>query len=260
MPESHILHPRSIAGRVAIVTGAASGIGRATAELFGAEGAHVAVLDINSEGARAVVDVIQANGGSAQAWTLDLVDGAAIARAVSAIATKFGGIDLLVNNAGIAGRLPIDDSGYEANWDRLMAVMLAGPQRMVRACLSWLRMSATPRIVNVASTEALGGTARNSAYAASKAGLVGFTRSLAVELGPEAITVNCICPGPVETGLTQRFATEERDAFARQRTALRRYGLPEELAHMILALCQPGASYVTGVVIPVDGGLMARNA
>ncbi|HKD37076.1 MAG TPA: SDR family oxidoreductase, partial [Pirellulales bacterium] len=113
---------------------------------------------------------------------------------------------------------------------------------------------------NIASTEALGGTAGNSAYAAAKAGIVGMTRTLAVELGREGITVNCICPGPILTELTKNIPEQDRNKFARRRTALGRYGRPEEVAHITFSLCLPAASYITGAVIPVDGGLVARNA
>jgi 3-oxoacyl-[acyl-carrier protein] reductase len=106
----------------------------------------------------------------------------------------------------------------------------------------------------------LGATAQDSPYAAAKAGVVGLTRALAVELGRERITVNCICPGPIRTGMTQAVPDEAKQTFAHRRTALRRYGEPEEVAHMTLSLCLPAASYITGAIIPVDGGLTARNA
>jgi len=113
--------------------------------------------------------------------------------------------------------------------------------------------------VNVASSEALGGTSRNSAYAASKAGVMGLTRALAVELGRDRITVNCVCPGPIETAMTAVIPAEHRAKFAARRTALGRYGTAEEVAHLTLSLCLPAMSYVTGVVIPVDGGLLAKS-
>ena len=115
-------------------------------------------------------------------------------------------------------------------------------------------------IVNIASTEALGATSRDSPYAAAKTAVTGLTRALAVELGPEGITVNCICPGPILTAMTDAIPEKDRETYARRRTALRRYGRPEEVAHMTLSLCLPAASFITGATIPVDGGLMARNA
>lgn len=251
---------RSIKGSVALVTGAAGGMGRATAELFAAEGAHVAVTDVSEAGARAVADAIEAAGGSAEAWGLDVADPQAIREVVAAIAARFGGLDIVVNNAGISAFSPIDSEDYDDIWNRAVGVLLTAHQRIIRAALPHLRRSQAPRIVNIASTEALGATSRDSPYAAAKAGVTGLTRALAVELGPEGITVNCICPGPILTGMTESLPEADRQTFARRRTALRRYGAPEEVAHMTLSLCLPAASYVTGATIPVDGGLMARNA
>jgi 3-oxoacyl-[acyl-carrier protein] reductase len=251
---------RSVKGLTVIVTGAASGMGRATAHVFATEGANVAVTDVSEEGAKVVADDIVAHGGSAKAWRLDVADADDVKRVVDDVAKQFGGLDIIVNNAGISTRLPIDDGGYDAMWDRGIAVMLTGQQRMIRAALPYLRKSKCPRIVNIASTEALGATALHSSYSAAKAGVTGLTRSLAVELGREGITVNCICPGPITTGMTARIPDEQKAIYAKRRTALNRYGDPEEVAHMTLSLCLPAASFLTGVVIPVDGGLMARNA
>ena len=251
---------RSVKGSVAIVTGAASGMGRATALVFARDGAKVAAVDVNADGAESVARDIEKEGGIARAWRLDVSDARAITETIGAIAQHFGGIDVLVNNAGIAGLSNLDDERYDEVWTRILAVNLTAHQRIVRAALPHLRKSAAPRIVNIASTEALGATARDSAYAAAKAGVAGLTRALAVDLGPEGITVNCICPGPISTAMTQAIPDEHKVIFAKRRTALRRYGDPEEVAHMTLSLCLPAASYITGAVIPVDGGLMARNA
>ncbi|MBJ7409175.1 MAG: SDR family oxidoreductase [Phenylobacterium sp.] len=251
---------RSVAGSVVLVTGAASGMGRATAEVFAAEGAHVACTDIAAESVREVADDLVHRGYSAEAWTLDVADAAAIALTVEAVAKRFGGLDILVNNAGISAFSPIDSEEYDAIWARSLAILLTAQQRLIRAALPHLRKSQAPRIVNIASTEALGATSRDSPYAAAKAGVTGLTRALAVELGPEGITVNCICPGPILTGMTEAISEEDKQAYARRRTALRRYGRPEEVAHMTLSLCLPAASFITGTTIPVDGGLMARNA
>ena len=120
--------------------------------------------------------------------------------------------------------------------------------------------SETPRIVNTASTGGLGPTRLISPYTAARTGVVGLTRSLAVEFGPEGITVNCICPGPIHTGMTARIPDEQKAEYARRRTALRRYAEPEEVAHMTLSLCMPAAGFVTGATLPVDGGLTIRNA
>jgi 3-oxoacyl-[acyl-carrier protein] reductase len=251
---------RSVKGLIVLVTGAASGMGRATARVFAAEGAKVAVTDISAEATQAVAGDITAKGQTAKAWKLDVANRDNIASVVDEIARHFGGLDIIVNNAGISVRVAIDDDGYDEAWAKGLAVMLTAHQRIIRAALPYLRKSKSPRIVNIASTEALGATALHSPYSAAKAGVVGLTRSLAVELGRDGITVNCICPGPIITGMTARIADEHKAIYARRRTALGRYGDPEEVAHMTLSLCLPAASFLTGAVIPVDGGLMARNA
>ena len=249
---------RSIAGRVAIVTGAASGMGAATARLFAAEGAQVAVTDLDLGACETVAAEC---GNGARAFALDVSDKDAITQVVNRIAADFGGIDILVNNAGVSSFAPLDDGGaYEEVWHRALAVMLTAHQRMVRAALPHLRRSDAARIVNIASTEGLGATPGETPYVAAKTGVTGLTRGLAVDLGPEGITVNCICPGPIRTAMTEAVPDEHKIIYAKRRTALKRYGDPEEVAHMTLSLVLPAASYITGAVIPVDGGLMVRNA
>jgi 3-oxoacyl-[acyl-carrier protein] reductase len=249
---------RSIAGRTAIVTGAASGMGRATALLFAREGANVAITDLDLSACEAVAAEA---GGNAKAFALDASDPEAIKRVVGEIAGHFGGIDILVNNAGISAFCPLDaGEEYDAIWSRALAILLTAHQRMVRAALPHLRKSDAARIVNIASTEGLGATPGDTPYVAAKTGVTGLTRGLAVDLGKEGITVNCICPGPIRTGMNDAVPEEDKAIFAKRRTALRRYGEPEEVAHITLSLVLPAASYITGAIIPVDGGLMARNA
>lgn len=250
---------RSVKGLTVLVTGAASGMGRATALVFAAEGAHVALTDLSAERTQAVANEISARGGTTRAWTLDVARHDDIIRVVNDVAAHFGSLDIVINNAGLSLHAPIDSDGYEEAWAKALAVMLTAHPRIVRAALPHLRKSSCPRIVNIASTEALGATATNSPYAAAKAGVTGLTRALAVELGREGITVNCICPGPIRTAITEQISEEHKTIYAKRRTALGRYGDPEEVAHMTLSLCLPAASFLTGVVIPVDGGLMARN-
>ena len=251
---------RTVKGLTVLVTGAASGMGRATAFVFARDGAKVAVTDVKLDACEAVAAEIRAEGGAAQAWALDVSNAETIATVVPQIAEHFGGLDAVVNNAGVSGFAPIDSPNYEAIWASQTPILITAHPRIIRAALPYLRRSKSPRIVNIASTEALGATARDSIYAAAKAAVTGLTRALAVELGKEGITVNCICPGPINTGMTQAIPEADKTTFAHRRTAMRRYGEPWEVAHITLSLCLPAASYITGVTIPVDGGLMARNA
>jgi 3-oxoacyl-[acyl-carrier protein] reductase len=249
---------RSLRGAVALITGAGDGMGRATARLFARDGARVAVTDRDGERARAVAAEICAKGGDARDWAMDVSDPRAITDIVAQVAGHFGGVDVIVNNAGFVERIAIDAADFDDAFDRSIGVMLSAHQRVVRAALPHLRQSNAPRIVNIASTEGLGATAGNIPYNAAKAGVIGLTRALAVELGREGITVNCVCPGPIETAMTAPIPNADKDTFARRRTALRRYGKPEEVAHITLSLCLPAASFITGAIVPVDGGLSAR--
>src|SRR6267378_2385721 len=251
---------RSVKDRAVLVTGAASGMGRATAHLFAQEGALVAVTDVNEAGVREVADEIKTAGGTVAAWRLDVLDGDAIKRVVTEVATRFGRLDIIINNAGFTAFRRLDDDGFDAVWDKALAGLLTAQQRLVRAALPYLRKSDAARIVNIASTEGLGATPGDSPYAVAKTGVIGLTRALAVDLGPEGITVNCICPGPIRTALTDAIPEEHKTIFAKRRTALKRYGYPEEVAHITFSLCIPAASYITGAIIPVDGGLTIRNA
>jgi 3-oxoacyl-[acyl-carrier protein] reductase len=251
---------RSVKGRGVLITGAASGMGRATAHVFAQEGARVAVTDINEAGVTSVVDEIKSEGGSAHGWRLDVLDHADIKRVVAEIAARFGRLDIIVNNAGFGAFHPLDGPDYDKIWDRAIAGLLSAQQQIVRAALPHLRKSDAARIVNIASTEGLGATPGDTPYVVAKTGVIGLTRGLAVDLGPEGITVNCICPGPIRTALTDAIPEEHKTIFGKRRTALKRYGFPEEVAHMTVSLCLPAASYLTGAVIPVDGGLTIRNA
>lgn len=249
---------RSVAGRVVVVTGAASGMGRAIATLFGAEGARVAALDRDADGVAKVVDAISLERGIAYGRALDVTDADEVTNALADVVGKLGPVGILVNNAGVSLAAPIDGADFDAAWDRTLAVNLTGYVRLVRACLPYLLEAGSGRIVNIASTEGLGATPGISPYTASKHGVVGLTRSLACELGARGITVNCICPGPIHTGMTAIIPDEMKERFARRRVPLRRYGDPEEVAHMVLNLALPASSFVNGAVIPVDGGLSCK--
>lgn len=253
---------RSVQHRRVIVTGAASGMGRATAHLFADEGARVAVVDRDERGVKAVVGEITDRYGMERAIgvVVDLSDPEAPQLVVDAVEAAWGGVDILVNNAGVSLPARLDDDQYEATWIRTMEVNLSAQSRMLRRCLSHLvAADGGGRVVNIASTEALVSTPALSAYAASKAGIIGLTRSAAVELGPRGVTVNCICPGPIDTAMTAPIPPDTKAAYARRRVPLRRYGLAEEVAQMTLSLCLPAAGFVTGAVLTVDGGLSIRH-
>jgi 3-oxoacyl-[acyl-carrier protein] reductase len=238
---------RSVAGQVVLVTGAASGMGRAIAEVFAAEGAQVAATDRNAGDLPGTVN-----------WRLDVTDQDAITDVVGEIVRTLGPIDVLVNCAGVSVPAPIDADTYGDAWDVTLAVNLVGCVRMIRACLPHLTRERAGRVVNIASTEGLGATPYLSPYTVSKHGVVGLTRSLACELGPQGVTVNCICPGPIHTGMTALIPDGDKLKFARRRVPLRRYGEPEEVAQVVLSVALPASSYLNGAIIPVDGGLTAK--
>jgi len=250
---------RSIQGKVALVTGAASGMGRATAFLFADEGARVAAVDVNRQGVEDVVAEIQKAGGEAQGWPLDLRDPKGINALVDAVRERFGGIDILVNNAGISRPAPFEAEAYEEGWAETIDVNLTAHVRLVRAALEDLRASGEGRVVNIASTEGVGAQPFVSAYTASKHGVIGLTRAMAVELGQKGVTFNCICPGPIKTGMTAPIPDEAKEKFARRRVPLRRYGDPEEVAHATLSLVLPASSFINGAVLMVDGGMSIQN-
>lgn len=250
---------RSVAGKVVLVTGAASGMGRATAHLFADEGAKVAVTDLGEARVHAVVDEIKGAGGTAEGWVLDVSRQDDVDRVVAEIVSTFGGLDCLVNNAGMVASGPVDGDAYLDDWQRTLDVDLTAHVLTIRAALPHLKVSGEGRIVNIASTEGSGATKYNSAYVAAKTGVIGLTRALAMELGEFGITVNCVQPGPIHTGMTAVIPDEAKTKFARRRVPLRRYGSPEEVAQMTLNFCLPAMSYCTGTNIAVDGGLLIQN-
>jgi NAD(P)-dependent dehydrogenase (short-subunit alcohol dehydrogenase family) len=231
-----------LAGRRALVTGAASGIGRATAARLGRDGARVFGVDVTA-GCDLVADV------SADAEAI-----------VAAAAEALGGLDILVNNAGVSGFEPFTAHGDDV-WDRMLAVNLSAVFRLSRAAVPLLRASRAGRIVNVGSVMSSFGAAGLAAYTASKHGVLGLTRALATELGPDGITVNCVQPGAIETGMTApTFAANPEFAqYWRGKAALKRLGQPDDVAAVIAFLSGDDAGFVSGHGIFVDGGAMQHS-
>jgi 3-oxoacyl-[acyl-carrier protein] reductase len=248
--------PRSIRGKRALVTGAASGIGRATAALFAAEGASVAATDVALDGLEHLVDEVRSAGGDIRPWQMNVADDASVRRVVEQIAASLGGIDIVVNCAGVSIAAEFGDDGA---WQKTLEVNLNGTMRTLREALPHLEKSGAGRVVNIASTEALGATPLLSPYTASKHAVIGLTRALAVEVALKGITVNAICPGPIRTGMTAPIPEENKQRWARRKVPLKRYGEPVEVAHAILSLVLPAASYITGAHLLVDGGMTALS-
>ena len=251
---------RSVKGKVAIITGAGSGMGEATAKVFAEEGVKVVATDVNHEAVSSVSEEIRSNGGVCQAIPLDVTDKTAIENCLEKTIEEFGALDFVINNAGISSATAVDDENYENYWDDTLSVVLTGQIKLIRAALPHLLKSDNARIVNISSTEGFGASPYHSPYTAAKHGVIGLTRSLALELGPKGITVNCICPGPINTNMTAAIDEKDKETYARRRVGLKRYGEPEEVAHATLNLCLPSSSYINGVYLPVDGGLSIRRA
>ena len=248
---------------MAIVTGGASGMGRATAMLFADEGARVVVADLGADRVAAVVDRINDVHGPDRAIGVecDVADHTQLRAMVERTVAWGGRLDIVVNNAGVSLVTSAlqDEAEFEDNWARTLEINLTAHARLIRLALPHLVESGAGRVVNIASTESIVATGGLAAYAASKAGVTGLTRSLAVELGRQAVTVNCICPGPIDTEMTASIPDDAKQTYARRRVPLRRYGLAEEVAHMTLNLCLPASSFVNGATIPVDGGMTVRH-
>jgi NAD(P)-dependent dehydrogenase (short-subunit alcohol dehydrogenase family) len=244
-------------GKVVLVTGGAKGIGRAAAELIAAQGASVALLDRDGAEAGRVAQTIGQAGGRAMHLEADVSDGAAVRAGVDACVRGFGRLDVLVNNAGIHFARAIDEY-TDDEIDRLLSVNLKGALHAIRAAVPHLR-AAKGSIVSVSSMTGLVGQDRGAVYVATKGALIALTKALALELGPDGIRVNCVCPAGVDTPLMREWAATlpDPDATLRGQAAMHlpnRLATPEEIAAAIAFLASPVASFITGVALPVDGG------
>lgn len=250
-----------LAGKRAIVTGGAGGIGRATAAAFAAEGAAVAVLDLDEAGARDVADRITASGGTALALGVDVSDERAVAAAVEAVVGAFGGLDVVFNNAGIARRTTAVETAL-ADWELSFAVNVRSIFLMCKYAIPHLEAAGGGSIVNTGSGWGLKGGARALPYCASKGAVVNMTRALAIDHGPANIRVNSINPGDTDTGMLRSEAAQigwTEDAFLADAAdrPLRRMARPEEIAAAVVFLASDEASFVTGSALVVDGGGIA---
>jgi 3-oxoacyl-[acyl-carrier protein] reductase len=255
----------NLAGQVAIVTGAGRGIGAATATRLSEEGAAVALVDIDPAGTAALADVLRANGGAVLAVHADVSSRADVAGMAEAALERFGRLDILINNAGIVRyRATVEMSDEE--WDEILDVNLKGAFQCVRAVAPHMMRQRSGKIVNVSSVTAYGAvTPGQLHYAASKAGILGLTRTLALELGPYNINVNAVAPGAIVTEMTRQAATsvgQTFDDFVAQHSPavpLRRLGRPEDVAGVINFLVSKDAAFVHGEVIHVAGGPVVRT-
>ncbi len=242
-------------GKTALVTGGASGIGAATSRRLAAEGARVAICDLNLEGAREVASEIDA-----EAFAMDVTDGASVRTAIAAIEQALGAPTLLVNNAGNDEFSFFQDTD-EGLWQRVIDVNLFGVLRVSHAALPGMRDAGYGRIVNVASEAGRVGSNGSAAYSAAKGGVIGFTKAIARESARHGVICNAVAPGPIDTPLLNRAPKELGDLGRKVidimvgSTVLRRMGKPEEVAAVIAFLCSDDASYVTGQALGVSGGL-----
>ena len=246
---------RRLEDKIALVTGAGAGIGRAIAETFAREGANVVVADRDGEAARETAETIVKSNGAAQAETVDVTDTEQVKALMQRLAATFGRLDVLVNNAGVGERSDfrhIDD----AAWDKVWKTNVDGTVRCAREAFDLLKASGKASVINLSSVMATKHTRQMSVYSATKGAVSALSRSLAVEYAPYGIRVNALCPGYVETALIGRYMQKPMIAKALlTQTPLRRFGTPQDIANAALFLASDEAAYITGAGLHVDGGM-----
>ncbi len=258
----------SVEGQRFFITGAADGMGAATARLASRRGAPVFLTDINSAAGEATAQAIRAAGGRAWFEVCDVSDAEQVARVVARAAAAMGGIDVLHNNAGVIDSMFGDKAAVTvetfdpAIWDKVLRINLTGPMMTAKACTPHLKRSKNPSIINVASISSFVATPATLAYSVSKAAVAALTRGLAVELAPFGIRVNCYCPGVIETGMLRDFLEQAPNADQVVRDLIKtnlvpRLGAPEEVAELACFLAGDQARFINGVAWLVDGGSLA---
>jgi len=240
--------------KVALVTGASRGLGKAIALALAAEGASIAAVARSEEALKETLEAIRAAGGVAEPYAFDVADGAAVEAAVEKIAARFQHIDILVNNAGVTRdgllmRMKSED------WDAVLDTNLKGAFHLTKPVGRLMVKQRAGRIINISSVIGLMGNAGQANYAASKAGLIGFSKSVAREFASRGITCNVVCPGFIETDMTRDLGEDVRKKLL-ERIPLQRLGQPDDVAGAVTFLCSPAASYITGQILTVDGGMV----
>ena len=249
---------KNLAGKVALITGASKGLGKAMAAALGEAGARLALVSRNLEQLNVVAQEVRALGTEAEVFQADVTDEEQVQKLERAVIARFGRIQILINNAGINIRKPVTDFAL-AEWRQVMDTNLTGPFLMCRAFVPHLRGQGYGRIINLTSIMSHVALAGRSAYAASKTGLLGFTRALALELAPEKVTVNGISPGPIATEMnTPILQNPELNQQFISKIPLGRWGKVEEVGQLAVYLCSDEADFITGTDILVDGGWTAQ--
>lgn len=244
--------------RVALVTGAGAGIGRATALAFAREGAHVLVCDVHDASAQETVRMVQEHGHEAFPVVIDVSDARQVAAMVYEGIRRFGRVDFAFNNAGIEGQMATVPDCSEENWDRTLAVNLKGVWLCMKYELQHMLLRKSGAIVNCSSVAGLVGFPGLPAYVASKHGIIGLTRTAALECAGDGVRINAVCPGVIHTAMVDRLLREHPEVDLVAREPMRRMGTPEEIAATVIWLCADNSSFVTGQAIAVDGGFVAQ--